>query len=87
MKRIRALNELEFAAASSGESIYGKYKGMYAYIELGIEEEYREHPKDEPKTTYRLFRNCNVEYSETEEQSEQGVYQYKDVGVSIIVYW
>jgi hypothetical protein len=87
MKRIRALNQLEFAAASSNECIYGKYRGMYVYIELGTEGEYISHPKDDPKTEYRLFRGCNVEYSETEEQSEQGIYQYKEVGVDVIVYW
>jgi hypothetical protein len=87
MKRIKALNRLEFEAAKTHEAVYGKYKGLYVYIELGVEEEYKEHPNDDSNTEYRLFRGCNIEYSETEEQSEQGIYQYKDTKIDVVLYW
>ncbi len=86
-KRIKVLNQDEFEAATSNEAVYGKYKGLFAYIELGTEGKYRECPKDDTKTQYRFFRNCNVEYSETEEQSESGLYQYKEEGISVVIYW
>ncbi|WP_013324619.1 hypothetical protein [Gloeothece verrucosa] len=81
------LNKLEFEAAKTNEEVYGKYKGVYLYIKLGTEEEYKENPKDDPKTEYKFFRGCTIEYSETEEQAEQGIYQYKDTNVNIKLYW
>jgi hypothetical protein len=87
IKRIKALNELEFESAKSGEAVYGKYKGLFVYIELGMEGEYQEKPQDDPKTQYRFFRQCKVEYSTTEEESEQGIYQYNETDVDLILYW
>ncbi len=87
MKRIKALNKLEFDSSESYGTVYGQYKRLYVYIELGQETEYREHPKDDPKTKYRRFINCTVEYSESEDQAEQGIYQYKDTDVDVILYW
>ncbi|MFP5274524.1 hypothetical protein [Coleofasciculus sp.] len=86
-KRIKALNPLEFKEAISNEDFYGKYKGMFVYVKLGNEEEYREQPGDNSNTQYRFFRNCIVEYSETEAQSESGIYQYEDKGVNVVIYW
>lgn len=87
LKEIKALNKLEFAATKANGAIYGKCNGVYAYVELGKEEEYIERPNDNPKTEYRFFINCTVEYSETKEQSNQGTYQFKEVGINVIVYW
>jgi hypothetical protein len=56
-------------------------------VELGREQEYREHPKDDPNTSYKLFRQCDIEYSATSEQSENGDYQYKDTQFDVILYW
>ncbi|WP_242578103.1 hypothetical protein [Chroococcus sp. FPU101] len=74
IKRVQALDELEFDAAKSNECIYGKYKQLYVYVKLGVEEEYRENPTDDPKTQYKLFRRRTIEYSQTLEQCEQGIY-------------
>lgn len=87
IKKIKALNRLEFEAAQSNEAVYGTYKGLYVYMELGREQEYREHPKDDPNTSYKLFRQCDIEYSETSDQSKNGDYQYKDTQVDVILYW
>lgn len=87
IKRIKALNELEFDSAKSGEPVYGKYKKLFVYIELGKEEECRGNPQDNQKTQYRLFRRCKVEYSKTEEESEQGIYQYDETNIDVILYW
>ncbi|MGK7898136.1 MAG: hypothetical protein AB4372_32090 [Xenococcus sp. (in: cyanobacteria)] len=87
IKRIKALIKSEFDAAKPYGDVYGSYKGLYVYIILGREETYRENPKDDPKTEYRLFRSCDIDYSETEEQSEQGIYQYSEKRVDIILYW
>ncbi len=87
LKRIKALDRLEFEDATSNEGFYGKYKGMFAYVQLGTEREYQEQPGDDPKTQYRFFKNCDVEYSETEDQLESGIYQYKDERVNVVIYW
>lgn len=67
LKRIRALNELEFEEAKANEAVYGKYRELYVYVTLGSENIYLEHPTDNPKTQYRLFKKCTIEYSETED--------------------
>lgn len=86
IKRIQALDELEFEAAKSNECIYGKYRKLYVYIKLGTEQEYIEHPNDDPKTKYKFFKNCIIEYSQTLEQCEQGIFQYDDTA-NVILYW
>ena len=58
MKRIKALNKVEFEQACSNGEVYGQYRGLYVYIELGQEQAYRESIQDNPKTDYRLFRGC-----------------------------
>lgn len=87
IKRIKALNELEFDSAKSGEPVYGKYKKLFVYIELAKEEEYRENPQDNQKTLHRRKSRCRVEYSKTEEESEQGIYQYDETNIDVILYW
>ncbi len=87
IKRIKALSKSEFDEAQPYGDVFGSYKGLYVYVNLGREDNYQEKPKDDPKTEYRLFRSCEIEYSETEEQSEQGIYQYSEKSVDIILYW
>jgi hypothetical protein len=87
MRKIKAINIREFKQACSNGEVYGKYRKLYVYIELGIEQDYREHPSDNPKTEYRLFRGCSIEYSETQSQSEEGIYQYSENDVDVILYW
>ena len=84
-KRIRALNQEEFTAACPNGSVYGKYRGVFVYVELGKEEEYRERPNDDLKTNYRFFRNCKVEYSDTIDECQQGISQFIDRNVNVIL--
>jgi len=84
-KKIKALNQEEFNAACTRGSVYGKYRGTFVYVELGEEEEYRERPHDDPKTNYRFFRNCKVEYSDTIEECQQGTSQLVDQNVNVVL--
>lgn len=86
-KRIRALNRQEFEAATSDGAVYGKYLGVYVYAELGREGVYRESPKDDPKTRYRLFRDCTAFYARTLEQLRNEDYEYDTQEDMIIVYY
>lgn len=45
-------------------------KGLWAYVELGAEQEYIPSPNDDPRTEYRLFRGCDVFLAESQEQLE-----------------
>lgn len=45
-------------------------KGLWAYVELGTEQEYIKRPNDDPRTEYRLFRGCDVFFAESQEQLE-----------------
>lgn len=87
VKRIKALNINEFEAATSDGAVYGKYLGLYVYVELGKEGEYRENPKDDPNTRYQLFRNCSVFYARTIEQIRKEEYEYDTQEDILIVYY
>lgn len=87
MRRIKAVNKREFEQACSNGEVYGQFRELYVYIELGEEREYRENPKDDPSTEYRLFRGCYIEYSQTQPQSEEGIYQFSENNVDVILYW
>lgn len=45
-------------------------KGLWAYVELGTEQEYIPSSKDDPRTEYRLFRGCDVFFALSQEQLE-----------------
>ena len=87
IKEVKALTKEEFNAACTNGSVYGKVKGVFVYVELGKEEEYKERQNDNPKTDYRFFRNCVIEYSETIEQCEQGFSQLVDQNVNVILFY
>jgi len=87
VKRIRSLNRREFEAATSDEAVYGKYLGVYVYVELGREDMYQESPKDDPSKSYRLFRNCTAFYARTLEQLRNGDYEYDTQENILIVYY
>lgn len=87
VKRIKALNINEFEAATSDGAVYGKYLGIYVYVELGKEGLYRESPKDDPNTRYQLFRNCTVLYARTIEQLRNEEYEYDTTEDILIVYY
>jgi hypothetical protein len=87
MKRIKASNKREFEQSCSGGEVYGQYLGLTVYLELGEETEYRGHPKDDPKTEYRKFDNCYIEYAETLQELEEGNPKAIEGGVTVILYW
>jgi hypothetical protein len=87
VKRIRALNRQEFEAATSNGAVYGKYLSVYVYAELGREDRYRESPKDDSSTSYRLFRNCTAFYARTLDQLRNGDYEYDTLEDILIVYY
>lgn len=87
MKRIKALNKQEFEQSCSDGTVYGQYLGLMVYLELGEETEYREHPKDDPKTDYRKFNNCYIEYAETLQELEEGNPKATDDKNIVILYW
>ncbi|ACK72068.1 hypothetical protein PCC7424_3687 [Gloeothece citriformis PCC 7424] len=65
----------EFEEAESQGSVYGYYNGrtnMCAYVELGIKGIYQPKPKDDPKTTYKIFYHCNIYLAKTMEILEAG---------------
>lgn len=66
MKRIKAA-PLEFAQAQTNGSVYGKWNKLYVYVELGQEVGYTPRSDDDPNTKYKMFRNCEISYTDTEE--------------------
>jgi len=87
VKRIRAINRREFEAATTEGAVYGKYLGVYVYVELGREDRYRESPKDDPSASYRLFRNCTAFYARSLEQLRNGDFEYDTQESILIVYY
>jgi hypothetical protein len=87
MKKIKTLSKREFQESCSGGKVYGQYLGLIVYLVLGKETEYREHPKDDPKTEYRKFDNCYIEYAETLQELEEGSPKATDDKVTVILYW
>jgi hypothetical protein len=56
-------------------------KDVWAYVELGYEQEYIPSPSDNPRTEYRLFRGCDAFFADSQEQLEALNYDgelYKD---------
>lgn len=86
VKRIRALNTREFEVATSEGAVYGKFLGIYVYVELGQEGVYRESLKDDVNTQHRLFRNCRVFYAETLEDLRAGIFAHETDEPILIVF-
>lgn len=85
----------EFEAASSNGDVYGELvlldgkkpkKNYPVYAELGNEQNYRESPKDDPKTSYRFFVKCKVFLGESFELLEQGTILLEINNVSVVIY-
>jgi hypothetical protein len=78
---------VEFNAAESNGAVYGQLrKGIYVYAELGQEKDYIERFRDDPKTRYRLFINCDAFFAETKAQIADGDYATSISGVTIIIF-
>lgn len=86
--RVKTVRE-EFEAAETGGYVYGniqRQKTFPVYIELEREEEYIPSSQDDPKTEYRLFRDCNVFVAETDVQLDTGEYIFSSLEVTVIIY-
>ena len=65
--------------------ISGK-RGIYVYVELGLEKEYEPRPIDDPKTKYKYFSGCNVLYATSSENLEKEVFEAEEQNVTVIIY-
>lgn len=85
--RIKTPSE-EFNSAENQGYVYGeikRQKSFPVYVELGFEENYNPSPQDDPKTEYRIFRNCNVYVGENEEKLDQCIFMQK-TSTTVIIY-
>lgn len=87
IKRIKALNKKEFKNAFSNSEVYGQYLELMVYIELGEQGEYKEHPKDDSKTEYKIFFDCYIEYALTLQELEDENPKATEEKVTVILYW
>ena len=88
MKRVK-VSRTEFSFAVSGGYVDGLYQGkegIFAYVELGQEKEYRQNPKDDANTDYKFFLNCNVYLSTSKADSDKGISVIEHLDVSVIIY-
>jgi hypothetical protein len=79
----------EFDAAATDGYVYGELRLqgiIYVYIELGPEREYISQPSDNPNTEYRIFKNCNIFFAETEKQVDEGDFAAEQSGETVIIY-
>jgi hypothetical protein len=85
MKRIKA-DPLEFAQAQTNGSVYGKWNQLYVYAKLGQEVSYNPRHNDDPKTEYKMFRNCELSYTDTEEKLDDALFFTATTEALLIVY-
>jgi hypothetical protein len=85
MKRIKA-DLLEFAQAQANGSVYGKWNQLYVYAELGQEVSYTPRPNDDPNTEYKMFRNCELSYTDTEEKLDNALFGATTTEELLIIY-
>lgn len=89
--RVKAVNSNEFSAACSDGGVYGRLRGrsdLYVYADLGQEKEYIPNPKDDPKTEYRMFTDCDAYFADTEQQLRDGDFRAEELhDVTLVVYW
>lgn len=79
----------EFSAAESKGYVYGQIRRKNTfpvYVELGVEQEYRPSPKDDPNTEYRLFTACTIYVAETEEQLDNEQFAAVERNVTVLIY-
>ncbi len=83
------VSRLDFQAAITDGWVDGLLQGkqgMYVYAELGKEQNYVPSPKDDPKTSYKLFQNCTIFLGRSQEQLEIGDYEANFANVTVIIY-
>lgn len=87
VKRVRAASLPEFQLAASDGAVYGKYRNIDVYVELGQEGEYRQSDREEQNAQHQLFRNCIIYYAESEEAADNGIFVQQTFESIVIVYW
>lgn len=83
------VSSLEFQAACSRGCVYGQFRGqpdIYVYAELGQEKPYVSKLSDDPKTSYRLFLNCDAFFAKTEEQLDAHDFETEIFNSTVIIY-
>lgn len=86
--RIKAVRQ-EFDAACAGGCVYGQFQGqrnVYVYAELGQELPYISKPSDDPKTSYRLFVNCDVFFAKSQKGLDDNDFATEITGSTVIIY-
>jgi len=81
--------KVEFNSANDGGYVYGKFiarPSLSVYASLGIEMPYIPSSKDDPNTEYRLFVNCDIYFSITDEALDDEIYISKKFGEVLIIY-
>lgn len=79
----------EFNAACAGGCVYGQFQGrrnIYVYAECGKELTYVPKLNDDPKTSYRLFVNCDVFFAKSVEQLNASDFEMELSNSTIIIY-
>lgn len=61
-------------------------RGLWVYVELGTEQEYIPSPNDDPRTEYRLFKECDVFFAKSRERLEAEDYEARQYNVTVILY-
>jgi hypothetical protein len=80
------VDRANFEDAKSDGWVDGQFRGLWAYVELGTEEEYIPKPSDNSKTQYRLFRGCDAFFYDSQELLEEGEYKLRQLNVMVIIY-
>lgn len=78
-----------FDAAESNGAVDGLFQGrlgLFAYVELGSEMDYISQPRDNPRTEYRVFRNCNIFFAASVEQLDANEFDGETFNVTVIIY-
>jgi hypothetical protein len=79
----------DFESATSYGWVDGLVQGrkdVCAYVELGAEQEYILSSRDNPRTEYRLFRECDVFFADSQEKLEALNYDGQVYNVTVILY-
>ena len=86
--RIKATRK-EFDAACTGGCVYGQFQGqrnVYVYAECGKELPYLPKPNDDPKTSYRMFVNCDAFFAKTVKQLNASDFEMTISNSTVIIY-
>ncbi len=86
--RIKAIRQ-EFDAACTSGCVYGQFQGqrnVYVYAELGRELPYTSKPSDDPKTSYRMFVNCDAFFAKTVKQLNASDFEMTISNSTVIIY-